>query len=172
MMKQHKKYMKLINLKIDGRLSVDEDGRLMKHLDECEACRSEYEVLNQIRNKLLTAADVPLDPVQAEKSTAKIMAAVRDKAATKVKPRRSALKPILGFVSLLLIFIVSMAILHKSTPPGKGLYSNPDDREFDTMLVELLNEHEHLMALEAFSDPLIIAGEKGVNNSLLREAIK
>jgi predicted anti-sigma-YlaC factor YlaD len=171
-MKPHGKFLKLINLKIDGRLSPDEETRLMDHIEECDACRAEYEVLSHIRSKLLTAVDVPLNADRVEAATSKIMAAIRKKAPVTLKPRRSALKPALGFASLLIIFIISMAVLHKPAPSGKALFTNTDDLEFDVMLVGLLNEHEHLMAFEAFSDPIIIANEKEINKGIVREAIE
>lgn len=171
-MKVHRKYINAINLKIDGRLSAEEDKRLMKHLENCAACRAEYEALFEIRRRLLTFADIPIDPEKADITTSKIMAGVREKASTKVKPKRSALKPALGMASVIIILLASMAVINRPHPSGKGLFTNPDDIEFDTVLVGLLDEHEHLMVLEVFTDPLIIANEKNVNSSLMSEVAK
>jgi len=171
-MKAHGKYIKAINLKIDGRLSTGEDKRLMVHLENCDACRAEYEALFEIRRRMLTVADIPIDPEKADFRTSKIMAAVREKASTKVKPKRPALKPALGMASVIIILLASMAVINRPAPSGKGLFTNPDDIEFDAVLVGLLDEHEHLMVLEMFTDPLIIANEKNVNSSLTSEVTK
>lgn len=171
-MKAHRKFLKAINLKIDGRLSTEEDKRLMEHLENCDACRAEYEALFEIRRRLLTVDDIPIDPEKADITTSKIMAAVREKASIKVKPKPSALKPALGMASVIIILLASMAVINRPPPSGKGLFTNPDDIEFDAVLVGLLDEHEHLMVLEVFSDPLIIANEKSVNSSLMSEAAK
>lgn len=168
-MKAHGKYIKAINLKIDGRLSAGEDKRLMEHLEDCDACRAEYDALFEIRRRLLTVADIPVDPEKAEITTSKIMAAVREKASTRTIPKRSALKPVLGMASVIIILLASLAVINRPDPSGNGLFTNPEDKEFDTVLLGLLDEHEHLMVLEMFSDPLIIGNEKNVNSSLIPE---
>ena len=164
-MKAHRKYLRLINLRLDGRLSEEAGKLLDEHLHDCEACMDEYETLAAIRRNLLTVADVPLDPVTTERRTAGIMAAIRQHASGKRAPRRvGVLRPAIVLASLVVIFVLSLPFLQRTEPPGPILFTDPKDVALDSILVSTLNEHELVGVFEAFSDPAVVKFEMDANN--------
>jgi hypothetical protein len=100
------------------------------------------------------------------------MTAVKERKSTRRSAGRTALKPAFGFAALVIILLASFALSNRPDAPGKGLFTNPDDIEFDGMLVRALNEHELLNAFEVFNQPVIIAIEREVNDGLLVEMME
>ncbi len=168
-MKAHRKYLELINLKLDGRLSPGEEETLNAHLAECNACREEYEAMAGIRRNLLSVADIPLDRAAAERRKGRIMAALRKRGAPRRAPlaKPGLLRPAVVLATLLLIFVMSFSVLHKGESPGPQLFSDPQDVILDRLLVNTLNEHELTSIVELFNDPALVASEIGANGNYM-----
>jgi anti-sigma factor RsiW len=173
-MKAHRKYIKLINLKLDGLLPPEDENHLKQHLNECRACRDEYEILAGIRRNLLSVADIPVDTATAERRKTLIMDAVQERhAKSHVQVKKPAvLRPAIVLASIIAICAVSLSILHKPGHVGPELFSNPQDAVLDRMLVSTLNEHELVGIIEVFNDPALVATEISINGSHMMEQLK
>jgi len=172
-MKAHGKYLRLINLKLDGKLAKDKLDILDAHLHECKACHEEYEHLRTIRGNLLASPEMPADPVTTERRTAAIMAAVKKRASSKRSLYwQFALRPALVLGSLLIILMISFAVVHENEPTGPTLFSNPQDILIDSILVDTLNDHEVAGLFDAYYEPVEVVAETKVNSGFVEERIK
>ncbi len=169
-MKTHGKFLKLINVKLDDRLTGEQSRMLEEHLASCAACRAEFEALSEIRGILLSASDAPLDPEAAGRQASRIMDLVRAKPSSTGRAGIPLpLKPALGLASVIVILILSFALLQH--PGGKGAIPRLEPGDpFNDNLVWVLNQHELMSGIEAFNEPWVVLGEIDVNERSLLEA--
>jgi len=166
-MKAHRKYIRLINLKLDGRLPGAKLDTFERHLERCDSCREEYAHLRDMRAKLLASLEIVPDHITAARRKDAIMAAVKKRAASQRSPYwQLALRPALVLCSLLIVLMISFAVVHKSEPTGPRLFTNPQDVVIDSVLLDTLNDHEIAGLFEVYNEPAEIAAAMKANDQL------
>lgn len=129
-----KNVLNLIPLYIDNMLSDQETDMIYRHLDSCESCKKEFEIMNSLmgKTKNLPQVDVPTDFHK------NLMTKVEPLARAKKAKRYLALRrlgtgvAVAAVIALSVVAFNNLSTPQNSTDPDRYIKSSPDVSENPT----------------------------------------